>query len=799
MNLLMAYLVAPLVLVAVCLGAGQVLAWLAPRGALGPLIAPLGLVLIVVAGTLMTFFRPTARWTTPVIVAIAAVGLAVWILRRRRDASATGPVDWWPVAVGVLTFALFAAPVVLSGEATWAGWVKLDDSASWLGFTDWLMTNGKTLPDPMTSTYERLIDVNFRGTGAAPYPTGAFPPLGVLSQVTGLDPAWLLHVYMCVLGALLGLALYRVLRDVITVSWLRAGAAILATQAATLVAYVLWGGLKEILLPVLLAVLAVTAAEAGRQDAQRRMLVLPVLSAVSFLTVTGSSGMGYVLPLALAAILIAWVARNRRTGAIAAAAVVSAAVTGVVLLAAGALPSRLSLVPTIPDIGNLFQPLSPWQSAGVWIGADFRIGPEVPLVTAGIIAIVVALAIAGLVAAVRDRAWPLPLFTGTALLVMAYSQVSGGAWLAGKAIAVASPGVIAAAMAGAFWLWRRWPSLKVMWIVGATAVVIGVGWSNSLAFRTVWLAPVPSQAELEAIGREFAGQGPALMTDFSIFGGRHFLRDLDTEVAAELRVNPIPLRDGSTGQKGESFDIVAFPPSTLEEYPVLVLRRSPTGTRAPAGYSLVRPGRFYDVWIRNGDGSGTTIDVPLSGPFAVAPELACAAITDLASGRPGSDLVAGMRRQVVTVPLDTGTLPEGWVPGSAGSGTVIPSGPGEITAAFDVPTQGEYEVWLGGSFPGQVSMTIDGSATLTGEGVIEFEPASATPLGSVILTPGTHELVLAYDTPWWRPGSGAGPFPLGPMALTALPRSDGVLTVPAAQAADLCGADIDWVSVRDAP
>jgi hypothetical protein len=541
-------------------------------------------------------------------------------------------------------------------------------------------------------------------------------------------------------------------------------------------------------------VLAVTAAEAARPQAPRRTVILPGVTAVGFLTVSGASGVGYVLPLLVVAGLIGWIARRPRSGAIATASVASAAVTGVLLLAGGVVPSRLALVPTIPDIGNLYQALSPWQAVGVWIGADFRVGPEVPVATALLIAVTAVLAVVGIVGTVRERSWALALFTGTALLVMAYSQFSGGAWLAGKAIAVASPGVIAAALAGAAWLARRWRAGRWVSLGAAAAVVLGVAWSNALAFRTVWLAPVPSQAELAAIGRDFAGQGPALMTDMSVFGGRHFLRAMDTEVASELRVNPIPLRDGSTGQKGESFDVVAFPPSTLADYPILVLRRSPSGTRPPADYSLVRPGRFYDVWKRQDDAGQVAADVPLSGPFALAPDAACRAITDLATANPNGTLAAGVRRAAVSVPLDATSLPAGWSAGEPGSGAVIPSGPGQLATTFDVPAEGDYEVWLGGSFPGQVTVTVDGTAELEAAGVIEGDAMAATSLGALRLSAGTHDLVLTYATPWWRPGVAAGPFPMGPVSLTPLPRTDAVLSVPVADAATLCGADVDWVA-----
>ncbi len=809
MNLLMAYVVAPLFLAAILLGAGLLVASSQRILRIGPVTAPIGLSLVVLLGTVTTFSATTAPYTTAALCLVAVAGLVVSALRGRHDIRVgLRRLDPWPAIVALTSFASFAAPVAMSGQTSWAGWVKLDDSASWLAFTDRLMAAGKTMPEPVTSTFERLIDVNFRGTGGAPYPTGAFPPLGVMSQLTGVDIAWLLHPYMCVLGALLALATFHLLRTLVSPRWLRALVSIIAAQAATVFAYVLWGGLKEILLPVLLAVLSVTAVQATRRGSTWRALLPPGVAALAFLTVTGSSGAGYVGPVLVAAVLLGWIIRRPYSGAIAASAVTAGLATGAVLLALGAMPARLALVPEIPDIGNLVGPLNPWQATGVWLAADFRFPTEQPLVTGIGAAVVAVFAILGFVIAVRHRSWALPFYTGSAVVVLAYSQFSGGAWLAGKATAVASPAILACAFAGAGWLLAMRPSnhtasttRTVGRVLGASAVaiiVLGVLWSNTLAYKAVWLAPVSQQTELEVIGHAFAGQGPALMTDFSTFGGRHFLRDLDTEVAAELRVNQIPLRDGTIGQKGQSFDVSAFPPSTLEQYPLLVLRRSPTGTRPPATYELVRPGVYYDVWRRTAGTPDTEADVPLTGLFGVAPESACAAITELAaSAPPGSTLVAAPRIPATVLPLTAEILPAGWTADASGE-AVFPSDAGRVDVPFAVTAPGTYELWIGGSYPGRLSASVDGLTVTAAASMVEPGGSLSTSLGTIGLTPGSHVVTLDYAKPWWLPGTESGPFPIGPVYLTDANADRSLVSVPVTQAADLCERDLEWVSLAAA-
>ena len=85
----------------------------------------------------------------------------------------------------------------------------------------------------------------------------------------------------------------------------------------------------------------------------------------------------------------------------------------------------------------------------------------------------------------------------------------------------------------------------------AAAVAGGVLWSNALGYGDVNLAPHGQLAELEEIGERVAGEGPSLMTEYSPYGVRHFLREADPEGISELRRRTIPLADGSRCRRAE--------------------------------------------------------------------------------------------------------------------------------------------------------------------------------------------------------------------------------------------------------
>src|SRR4029079_173963 len=164
--------------------------------------------------------------------------------------------DPWALGAAVLVYAAFAAPVVLSGETTFAGYIKLDDTATWLAMTDRLIEHGRNLDGLAPSSYEATLDVNF-STG---YPLGAFPPLGVGAKLVGQDVAWVFQPYLALLAALMASALYSIVRRVIDSPAQRAIAVVVASQAALLFAYSLWGGVKELAAAWGIALLAALVA-----------------------------------------------------------------------------------------------------------------------------------------------------------------------------------------------------------------------------------------------------------------------------------------------------------------------------------------------------------------------------------------------------------------------------------------------------------------------------------------------------------------------------------------------------------
>jgi hypothetical protein len=616
-TLILCWIVFPAVMAALSLGCGLLI----ERGARirlpFELLIPTGFAAIVAVSLFATLSSKTARLALPTALALAVIGLAAAAPPSVRR------IDPWAVAAALGVFAVFAAPVVLSGDATFAGYVKLDDTATFLALTDRAMEHGRSLEGLQPSSYEATLAFNLPF-----YPLGSLLPLGIGASLTGQDAAWVFQPYLAFLAALLALALYRVAALVVGSRPASMVAAFLAAQAALLYGYSLWGGIKEVAAAALVALVAALAG--GALESRGSALALLPLG-VAAAALVGVLSIGAALWLVPPFAVVGFTILRRRGGlrpvallAVGAALLVPSLAVARVLLGEGVLSS----VRDEAELGNLVGALSPLQIGGIWPSGDFRFRPERMDVTYVLIAVLAVSAVAGLVLAVARRAWELPIYLAAVLGAAAVYAVLSSPWIEAKAFAIASPAVVLAAAVAALSLLgpRRTEGAVVLGVLA-----LGVGWSNVLAFGDVTLAPREQLTELESIAERFDGEGPALMTEYQPYGVRHFLRELDAEGASELRRRPVPLRDGSTVPKAGYADLAAFRPDALLPYRTLVLRRSPVGSRPPAPYRLVWQQRFYEVWQRPETipvaaaaprpcarplpVTGTTVSIPMTGRY----------------------------------------------------------------------------------------------------------------------------------------------------------------------------------------
>ena len=782
--LLICWVVFPVVMTAIALGCGLLLEQLANRRMPSGLLPVAGFAVVLVTGHIAMAWDATAELAVPAVLALAAAGVAIsWPVHRRG-------VDWWAAGVGCAVFAMFGAPVVLSGEATFAGYIKLDDTATWLAMTDRLMEHGRDLGGLASSSYEATLDVNLR----VGYPVGAFPPLGIGAQLVGQDPAWVFQPYESLLAAFTGMALYVLTARVVESRPVRAGIAVLATQPSLLFAYALWGGVKELAAAWAIALLAALVGPLLHDRVSAWSLFPLAFASAALLAVLSFGGVVWLAPVLAPAVVL--LARVQGVGT--AAAAVAAFVVITALLAIPTLqqaevflrPASGTLT-SASDLGNLIEQISRLQLFGIWPVGDFRFEPEDMTPTYLLIAVVAAAALGGLWWAWRRRAWELLIYVFAAIAGALAIAAFGSPWVGAKALATGAPAILLAAGAGAAALLARGRRAEAAAL--GLVIAAGVIWSNALAYHEVNLAPRDRHAELEEIGKEIDGEGPTLMTEYEPYGVRHFLRDGDPEGVSELRRRPIPLRDGRVLDKLEVADVDELALDGLLVYRTLVVRRSPVSSRPPSIYRRVRSGRFYDVWQRPVDSERGVIRHLSLGDAAHASGRAdCAGVRRLArEAREANALLAYARRPAAVaagLPAPPGS---GWAAVPNVPGGVYPNGDARITTEVTTPRIGRYEVFVAGSYRGRLRVTIAGREVssrrheLSHAGVYE-------PLGDVRLAAGRHVVEVDYDKGALPPGGGGTEAALGPIVL-APTSPQAVERVSPEVAESLCGRSLDWI------
>src|SRR5437763_5264713 len=290
----------PSVMLALVAGCGLLAERLAGVTMPGALIAPTGMAVAIVVAGFFTLSAATAQLAAPAVVVAAVAGYAVARDRRRLTRGLASP----PAAAALAVFLTYGAPVLLSGKATFAGYIKLDDTATWLAITDRAMSHARDLGGLAPSTYEATL-ANYLGTG---YPIGSFLPWGVGHVLVRQDLLWIFQPYEAFIAAMLSLAGFALVRPLIRSRWLAAGVAFVGAEAALLYGYSLWGGVKEVMAALLIALVCALLAW-SLQDERALARPVPLTVASAAVLVSLSVGGGAWIALALLGALVVLIRR----------------------------------------------------------------------------------------------------------------------------------------------------------------------------------------------------------------------------------------------------------------------------------------------------------------------------------------------------------------------------------------------------------------------------------------------------------------------------------------------------------
>ena len=774
------WVLAPLVLALLAAGLGLLAERACDVRLPGALVPVVGLAALTVVAGILTVADATAELAVPVVALLAAAGIALG--RPWRDPR-LGRRALAPALAALLTYAVFAAPSLLTGHGSVAGYVKLDDTPTWLAHTAYVLEHGRDTSALPVSSYGRTIGA-WLGGG---YPVGAFLPLGVAAKLSGQDAANAYQPVISLYAAMLALGLFAVAAGHTG----RRGAAVvgfLGAQASLFYGYAQWGGIKEAASAALLPPLALLALRAGRDP---RLLAPLAIVAGALLAVLGPNGAVWVAPAAAVTLVAALVPPRTRIGRRAmGAAVAGAALSSVPVLATIRFieHTQSGAISRQDELGNLAKPLSLIQASGIWPTGDFRQEPSPRWFAVGLAVACALAALAVVVTAVRARRLELPVLVGLTLAGVVPALVVGAPWVDAKALAVLSPVVLAAAAGVAV----RSQADGTPWALAAgsallVALPVGVAWSAVATIDGVQVGPRERLAELRAVGRQLRGQGPVLVLDPDIYASRYFLRESDGEGASDLRVRPVARRDGQQFPRHTTAEVDEVAVPDLWVYRAIVRKRSPSASRPPSAFALVHAGRHWEAWQRPADAPAPLARLPLSNGADPTAVPACEDVRALARTPGARRLAAVPRAAPAIVALDPAQAPPAWRAGAE----IRPRTDGEITVPVVLPFAGRWRAWVGGTVLGGLEVRVDGRPAgrhrhqlALGAHWLRFDALS--------LTAGTHRVQVRHRARL-RAGTGRLVPPIGPVALS--PESPLSPTeVPAGRWRTLCdGTRLDWV------
>lgn len=711
----------------------------------------------------------------------------------------------WPGLAALAVYALYAAPVLLSGHWTWSGYNFLNDTAVQFLLIDHLRDAGLGVASLPDTTGGHVLGT-YLGTG---YPLGTHAYAATLSGLLGSGPEVIYQAFLASMAALAAMALAVLAsRTVFTV---RAGALVGAVAMAANLTYNtgLQGSIKEIGVIAALAAAAALARELVDGERPVALAILLGIALAGILSVYSAAGLPYVgatLGTLALVVLLAHGRESLRPRWIAAGAVMCAVAA---LLAAPTVASIVDFYrvatavvdaagPAGSTLGQLGAPLPPLQVGGIWLDGAYQtpISPSqrAESVTFAGLWLVAILALVSLVELVRRRRPEALLAVVPAALSAALVAPRVVPYADAKLMAIMSPSVVFAAAIGLLALSRvlrpAGPALAAVLAVALTGAIV---LSDVFALHDSKIAPRERMLALRDASDRMAGRGLVLFNEFEEFA-KYFGAGATLNASTEsITPRQVQLRQ-PTNLFGQFFDLDLQTLEYVEGFASIITRRSPAASRPPARYRRVFANRFYEGWTR-GPGPRTLVHLPLQGLDDATARAPCADVRALVQrARRGSGpavLVAAhapaaARLNMLDAERSPGLAPDGGVPG-----TVTTITPGNARGRVVIKRSGTYRVWVRGNFPRATHVLVDGRTRLTVEG-------TNTPgqwLGDVALrlAAGAHQVEVRVPGGAPKPGDGAA-VTIGPVAFVAdEPRR--LETVPLARWRSLCGRVLDWIEL----
>ncbi len=601
-TLLLAWIVAPLILLAVSTGWGA-LVELAAADSLRSLRIPVGLaaVTVVLSGSMLIGIPASG------CVAVAVVGALIGIVTSARRTRATASQSErnqrrqdliHDALTWLAAYVLLMIPLVTFGRAALLGYVFNNDPAGHLTVVELLRTTGMHQFKQPASSYEAVS--RLLGDG---YPIGSHMLVLVSSMLAGTRSLLVWTPLIAACGAFAALAVRAILSASQLPRWACSIGAVVAACSYLPASYFAQGSLKEILFAALIMLCATTAEFARRQEFRLRSLIPFVVGAGGAISTMGPAALFWLAPIivVVAGIALAHppkeVSRGRLIGAFAAAATLTVVVLIPQLLGALSFTSTNSGSEALQQNGNLLGSLNWSETLGVWLVGDYRYAPEHMKIQQALTLIAFAFAAFGFVVALRRRLLAMPLAVGASVIACIWLHFNYSAYFEGKGLVVLSVACVTAVVIGIAAAVASRPRIAAPF---AGLLVIGLLASWVMIFNSVWVSPKQTFDELAGWNNRLAGKGPVLVNERSAYA-MLLMRDASpTEIwSSWLPVAERYTISGGTAGVPHTPDTDDYDLSFMDRYRFILDRRNP-GSRPPGNFNAVASSRHYVLWQRLG-------------------------------------------------------------------------------------------------------------------------------------------------------------------------------------------------------
>jgi hypothetical protein len=795
------FLLAPVAVWITTVGLGLLVERLARARLANALLIPLGYCAAVIVCLAVYTLGLTNAVLLPLISVLVIAGLL--LARHELPGRLNGG---WPLAAGLAAYLLFDLSVIATGHWTFTGYRLEDDVAFELLLTRHLQDYGTSIGSLAPSTAKSFVE-SFLSTG---YPLGAQSYLGAIGGLLHAELASIWQGYLSALagvGAIAAATLSGRMMD----RRVAALAGLLTMAAALTYQYAMQGSIKEVgtAIAVLCALALIRFAILELRGVAAAVIVAVPLAAV--LATYNAAGLPYTLALAGTA-LVAGVLVHRRLPTRAWLRPAGVGIVVFVVLAAPALKTLAKFFEVAtggftgssaaaPPLGQLLRPLPLSEVVGVWLQGDYRIAVApglsgtLELIATAAILLLFAL---GLVYAVRKREPALPMGAVTMALVLLIVYPKAIPYVQAKLLAIASPVVILGAAQGVAAMLRAKRLLPVALLAGA-GLGAGVLLSDALAYHHDPVAPTSRFIAMRDVGHFLGKRGPVLVSEFDEFA-KYFAYPSPLWVGTEYPSPENLVLRTPGGLYAQSFDLDAETLPFVESFPYILVRHSPAESRPPANFRLVYANTFYEVWKRTSSPQ-VLAHLPEQQLYSAYAPVACPQLQTMVAGAPpGSSLVLAQSPPAIGYDVLHATVrSSGWIEDAEPytPDAVTPLTPGSAGKIVHVPRAGRYQVWLQGSFPRAIRVTLDGHTVGSVSGWNtpgEWMQAGTTNVGA-----GAHALDIFRGGGGLAPGDGGtgndgGKGEIGDVELVA-DQPERLSTVALGQWRRLCGVQADWVEL----